>query len=198
MQISQTQGAVMSWWDDWGESAFNVVTGGIYGAAKAGTRAVAGAAGEKAEAEREQAEADRIRKQAVISGAGARPPLPSFPGARPAPAAVVADGEGGQCCCDRFQLEDGLLLDKTTGRVWEYDKGSRAFVFVPMKPAPEHEQIAGILLERDLAKITDNYTREVLSTLPSRLRATQLATFEKTYLEPLRAAIKSRKGGKST
>ena len=76
------------------------------------------------------------------------------------------------------------MLDKTTGRVWEYDKAGRAFVFVPMKPAPEHEQIAGILLERDLVRITDKYTEEVLGTLPARVRATQRATFEKTYIEP--------------
>ncbi|MFN2384697.1 MAG: hypothetical protein ABR576_00125 [Thermoanaerobaculia bacterium] len=186
----------MSWWEDWGETALNVMTGGIYGAAKAGSRAAADAALEA----REDKKREAAREQAVQTGAVATAPgaasgarIPSFPGVRiPEPPSFGARPGPSDCCCDRFQLAGGLLLDKSTGRVWEYDKPAKAFVFLPMKPAAEHEKIAGILLDRDLAKITRQYAEEVLSTLPRATRAAQAAAFEKDFIEPLRASMLGR------
>jgi hypothetical protein len=204
----------MGWWEDWGETALNVMTGGIYEAAKEGSHAAADAlrqaADEQAAMQAMQAMQDQLQAShpgvnrapapriptfpGVTPGVGGR--IPTFPG-MPVPSTVAGSDGRSDCCCDRFQLEDGLLLDKTTGRVWEYDKSGKAFVFLPMKPAAEHEQIADIMLEKNLSAITSRYTEEVLSTLPPRARAAQLTVFEKSYIEPLRASMRSRKPKKN-
>ena len=175
----------MGWWEDWGETVLNVMTGGIYGAAKEGSREAANLAQQMNSQAAQQG-------QVGVAIPGAR--IPAFPGARPpAPSAPgQPSGAACECCCDRFQLENGLLLDKSTGRVWEHDPAAKAFVFLPMKPAAEHEKLAGILLERDLAKIQSEYADEVLGTLPQAARAAQAAEFEKKYIQPLRATL----GGK--
>ena len=61
-----------------------------------------------------------------------------------------------------------------------------------MKPAAEHEKVAAILLERELAKISREYADEVLGTLPQAARSAQAAEFEKNYIEPLRGAMRSK------
>jgi len=178
----------MGWWEDWGETALNIVTGGLYGLAKEGGREAANLAHE--------ASAPQPAQGAVTVNYPGRggPRIPAFPGVR-LPSPPRSDSQSGGAsdgCCDRFQLENGLLLDKTTGSVWAYDQAGKAFVFVPMKPAAEHEKVAAILLERELAKISREYADEVLGTLPQAARSAQAAEFEKNYIEPLRAAIRNK------
>lgn len=185
------------------------MTGGIYEAAKAGSHAAADALRQAAD-EQAALEAMKEKLKATHPGATLGALIPRFPAVPPGvgghipkfpgvtmPSPVASSVGRSDCCCDRFQLEDGLLLDKNTGRVWEYDKPGKAFVFLPMKPAAEHEKIAEIMLEKNLSAITSKYAEEVLSTLPPRARSAQLTVFEKSYIEPLRASMHSRKRKKN-
>jgi hypothetical protein len=172
----------MAWHDHWWEVALDVLSGGIYSAAKGGTEAVVQAT----------QPAGGLAGGGYISlpvpsapGRGLRPPTP--PDLRhllPSPEPRTPDGG----CCQRFQLSAGFLLDTATGRVWQYSQTVQAFLSVPLQYGGDDRDLADLILKKRLQQLEQKYSDEVLSTLPAKSRAAQMAAFDKEYLEPIRRA----------
>ena len=113
----------------------------------------------------------------------------------PPPPHGWSSSEGTECC-DRFRLLDGFLVDGKTGDVWRYDKAKEVFAAVPRDQTEEKKQLGGLLVKERLQILKEQYSKEVLRTLPRAARAKQLAVFDRDYLEPIRVAarIKTSRG----
>ncbi len=171
----------MAWHDHWWEVALDVLSGGIYSAAKGGTEAIqvtqtpTGSTGGL----------NLSAPNPSAPGRGLRPPTPPDLGRLlPSPEGRTSDGT----CCQRFQLNSGFLLDTATGRVWQYSQTVQAFVSVPLQYGGDDRDLADLILKKRLQELEQKYSAEVLSTLPVKSRATQMAAFDKEYLEPIRRA----------
>ena len=169
----------MAWLDHWWEVALDVLSGGIYSAAKGGTEAVVQATQTPA------VSTGLSAPDPSAPGRGLRPPTP--PDLRhllPSPEPRTPDGG----CCQRFQLNSGFLLDTATGRVWQYSQTVQAFLSVPLQYGGDDRDLADRILKQRLQELQQKYSNEVLSTLPAKSRAAQMTAFDKEYLEPIRRA----------
>ena len=182
----------MAWKEHWWEVALDVLTGGIYSAAKGGTEAVV----EATSPDHASPSPPGINISLPGMQIGAHPGI-----VPPSPIDLRNNlpqrGSVGGPCCERFKLENGFLLDTSTGRVWRFDQKLGSFLSIPLQYGGDDQDLAQTMMEQQMKEIRKKYDHEVLSTLPARARATQMAVFEKEFIAPIRRSAFGKAAARS-
>ena len=170
----------MSFWDDLGNFANDLLHGNLGGAAQDVNQGIH----------------DVIGAQ---PGAGVSASLPGIGGtdaqrrAQNAQAAAAAKASQGSpsACCGRYQLDNGFLVDGVTGSVWQFDPKAKSFEEIPVHRSNARQTLVDTVVENKLNVFKARYECEVLSTVPPAQRAKLLVDFDKQHLAPLRDVAKT-------
>jgi len=181
----------MSFWDDLGNFANDVLHGNVGGAVHDVGQGIHDALGGSS------GTGSGAGSTSMIPGLQAEQALQALANARAAAAKATTAARGVQGgtpaapCCNRYNLNSGFLVDGVTGSVWQFDANSKTFEQVPVNYLKPKQTLVDTVIENQLNVFKGRYEAEFLNTVPLAMRPKLLPTFDTEHLALLRDVAKT-------